>query len=82
MNTFKGSVPEFPDDGIDKRLAGSNINSIQYPVIFRQISKIISKDDSFKSVTLSSITNKDDVIFVNFKIQARTGDEFSETQQL
>jgi hypothetical protein len=70
INLTKGSVPEFPSDGIDKSILGSNINSVQYPVLFRQISSLFSKDDTFKDFSISKIDRVNDSIYI--EVQART----------
>jgi hypothetical protein len=78
-NTYKGSVPEFPDDGIDKSIVGGNLVTVQSPVIFKQISKIIGKDDSFKSVTLSKVSDIQDMKFIEIQIQTKIGDKQPQT---
>ena len=34
LRTRKGGIPEFPNDGIEDDSIGTNVNAIQYPIIF------------------------------------------------
>ena len=72
MNLKKGDVPEFPLDGLNVMSGvGSNVNSIQYPSIFRQLSQIFAKDDTLSSFTLKSISTNQDVVFLDFEINTK-----------
>jgi len=71
ISLTKGSVPEFPRDGIDKSIVSSNINSLQYPVLFRQLSSIFVKDDSFKDFSFTSIKREQDSIFIEAQASTR-----------
>lgn len=52
----KGDVPEFPDDGVRTSVvAGSNINAIYYPSIFRQLYGVFEKDDTIKSIAVTNL---------------------------
>ena len=51
----RGSVPEFPEDGISKDLVGSNVNAIQYPVLLRQQSAVFEKDNRYKSIAINRL---------------------------
>jgi hypothetical protein len=82
MNTYRGSIPEFPNDGIDKGLIGSNINSVQYPAIIRQLSDIFAKDDLFKSVGVFDIKKEQDMIFGTVSATTRIGDVLGENLKL
>jgi len=70
LSTTKGSVPEFPFDGLSKLNVSSNLASIQYPSIFRQISSLFQKDDRFQSFTLVKISQISDR--VELEVQATT----------
>lgn len=82
MNLFKGNVPEFIADGIDKGLTGSNINSFQYPIVIRQMSDIFAKDDLFKSVGISNIYREQDNVFMTVSAKTRVGDVLGENLKL
>lgn len=68
--TFKGSIPEFPEDGLSNFVVGSNVNVIGYQYIFRNIMQMFQKDDRFKSIELINLSRNDDQIFL--KLQAKT----------
>ncbi len=70
IGTTKGSIPEFAEDGVDKSVVGTNLNAIQYPIIFRQLSSLFQKDDRFKSFAIISIDQGDDR--VELTVQANT----------
>lgn len=67
----KGDNPEFPEDGLQSSLvAGSNIGSILYPSIFRQLYQTFSKEDVFRNITVQGIKQQEDNI--EFIIQAQS----------
>jgi len=70
FETFKGSIPEFPEDGLSNFVIGSNANIIGYQYIFRNIIEMFQKDDRFKSVELIDLKKSEDYIYL--KVQART----------
>ena len=74
LNLTKGSVPEFPGDGLDKSLIGGNVNSLQYPVMIRQISETFAKDDLFKSVSMTKITREQNQVLATVTATTRLGD--------
>jgi hypothetical protein len=61
LNLYKGDNPEYREDGVDKGLIGSSINALQYPVLFRQLINLFSKDDSYESIFLNNIKREDDI---------------------
>lgn len=70
MSTEKGSIPEFPQDGLESNLIGSNVNAFNYPSIFRNLMNMFQKDDRFSVLELVDIFKKDDGI--NITVQAKT----------
>lgn len=71
----KGSVPEYPFLGIQENLfVGSNINSIIYPSLVRQLSELLRTDDTVKSVTIKSIRRETDGVFIDFEVESRRSD--------
>lgn len=70
MLTEKGSIPEFPQDGLESNLIGSNINAFNYPSIFRNLMNMFQKDDRFSVLELIDIFKKNDE--VSIVVQART----------
>lgn len=82
LNLSKGSVPEFPNDGLDKSLLGGNINSLQYPVMIRQISETFAKDDLFKSVSMTNISRVQNQVRATITAKTRLGDFVGESNNL
>lgn len=70
MSTIKGSIPEFPTDGVPDYVYGSNKNIIQYPIIFRSLLSMIQKDKRFTGLELLNINKDQDSIFL--ELQAST----------
>lgn len=70
FETFKGSIPEFPEDGLSNFVIGSNVNVIGYQYIFRNIIEMFKKDDRFKSVELVDLQKREDIVYLS--VQART----------
>jgi hypothetical protein len=73
LKTFRGSVPEFPNDGIEKDILGGNVNSVQYPVLARQLSDLFSKDDSFRNFKILKIDPKQDHIEIDVEVETYLG---------
>lgn len=79
LNLRKEDNPEFPNMGIDKRIAvGGNLASFSYPVVLRQIYETFKTDDTFASIELVRINNIQDSLSFEFKIEPKQGD-FIET---
>lgn len=76
MNTLKGDIPEFPEDGISNEFIGTNVSAIQYPTLFRNLSTIFAKDDRFIEVNLLSLSRKDDYIIMKIKIKTINSDSY------
>lgn len=71
-NLKRGDNPEFPDDGLNDKLAvGSNIASIQFPSLFRQLYLTFGKDDSLRNFTLIDIKQFDDAVSFDFRVETR-----------
>lgn len=76
MNTLKGDIPEFPEDGISNEFIGTNVSAIQYPTLFRNLSTMFAKDDRFIEVNLLSLSRKDDYIIMKIKIRTINSDSY------
>lgn len=76
MSTIKGSIPEFPNDGVPDYVYGSNKNIIQYPIIFRSLLSMIQKDKRFTGLELLDINKDQDSIFMSFQVSTITGETF------
>ena len=73
-SVFRGSVPEFPDDGISKELIGSNIASLTTASIIRQLSELAAKDDTFKSIELDELSIDQDNISMSVIFNSKLND--------
>lgn len=72
LSLERGDVPQFPEDGIDKRLViGVNVNSLTYPSIFRQLMQIFSKDDTFKNLSIIDVKQQDDNALISISVKTR-----------
>lgn len=76
MNTLKGDIPEFPEDGVSNEFVGSNVAAIQYPTLFRNLSTMFAKDDRFVEVNLLSLTRQDDYIIMKINVKTVNNDNF------
>lgn len=73
LSTEKGSIPEFPSDGIDPDLIGSSVSFFNYPVQFRNIVNMIQKDDRFKTFEILDIYQTADQVYLKFNIKTKIG---------
>lgn len=74
MLTNKGSIPEFPQDGLSDELIGSNVNIFNYPSIFRNLMNMFQKDDRFSELELVDIIRGEDNIFIKIQAKTKIGD--------
>ena len=56
-------------------LIGSNVSSIEYPVIIRNLSRMVQKDARFSSVELVTISQVDDNLSMEFNLATKIGNE-------
>lgn len=77
MSTIKGSIPEFPEDGVPDYVFGSNRNIIQYPIIFRSLFSMIQKDKRFTGLELLDINKDQDSIFMSFQATTIVGNNLT-----
>lgn len=76
LNTMKGSIPEFPEDGADNDDIGANVIIVKYPSLFRNLLNMFSKDARFKSVTLLSLERVDDYVMMKLNIETVDRDSY------
>ena len=76
LRTRKGGIPEFPNDGIEDDSIGTNVNAIQYPIIFRNLLAIFRRDARFTEVSLLDLFRDEDAIFMRLEITAILKDSF------
>jgi len=74
MSTIRGSIPEFPNDGVPSEIFGTNENIIQYPIILRSILNMIQKDKRFTAFDILDINKDEDSIFIEVQASTITGD--------
>jgi len=86
VETFKQSVyvlsslkqnddPFYPINGVDANsVVGSNISTINYPSIFRQMSSTFATDDTIINFSITDIKRIQDAIYATFEVQNRIGD--------
>jgi hypothetical protein len=68
----RGDNMEFPEDGLNEKfIVGTNLASIQFPSIFRQMSLVFSKDDSLKNFKLIDIKQSEGGIWLQFQVETR-----------
>lgn len=76
LTTNKGSIIEFPEDGLENYGAGSNVNAFSYPSIFRNLLSMVQKDDRFQALVLVDLFREDDSIFIKLNFMTKLGQEF------
>jgi hypothetical protein len=75
INLRQGDNPEFYNQGINPKLiVGSNVNSLAYPVLFRQLSSLFKADDTIKSFMIIAINRLQDSVSIEFQVESRLGD--------
>jgi len=77
MSTIRGSIPEFPEDGVPSEVLGANENIIQYPILMRSLLSMIQKDKRFTSFDILDIRKEEDSIFLELKTSTITGDSLT-----
>ena len=78
IGLMKGSVPEFPQDGIGKDMVGSNINAIQYPVLLRQQSAVFEKDGRYKSVAINKLETQVESLIMELTVTTKLDEVLNE----
>jgi hypothetical protein len=77
LQLTKGDNPEFPNQGLSKGVAvGQNINSISYPVLVRQLSSVLSQDDSIESYSITTLERREDGLFIEVELESKGGELF------
>lgn len=82
-NLKRGQTPEFPDDGLQGSLVnGTNRNTVAYPILLRQYYNTFEKDDTLKSLKVTSIKTVQDALAISFEIETRLSEVIQETTQI
>lgn len=74
FRTEKGSIPEFPNDGSDPDLIGSNVATFNYPAQMRNLTAMMQKDDRLKSLQLINLRRVKDAVFMELQVKTKIGD--------
>jgi len=75
INLKKGDNPEFPEDGMQVSLvAGTNIGSVYYPALIRQIYNTFQTKDSIKSIQITNVKQQEDAVFIEFIVETKLSD--------
>lgn len=75
----KEDDPAYPDRGINaKAIIGSNIASVAYPILFRELASTFSTDDTFKSFSVTDVRREGDGIYVDFSVETKAGNSFND----
>lgn len=76
----KGDNPEFPNDGLQSSLiVGSNLGSIAFPSVVRQMYETFQKDDTLKSFQITKIEQLQDAVFIEFEVNTRLSELLTQT---
>lgn len=76
LSTTKGDIPEFPDMGLSPQSTSSNVNSIQYPSIFRNLLTMFQGDGRWSEINLLDIGREEDAVFIKIEAKTILGDSF------
>lgn len=82
IGLVQGDIPEFRFLGYSSDLVGSNTNALQYPMIVRALSEVLSTDGRWKGFELLSINQKDDNISFSFSFETVVREKIAATTQL
>lgn len=78
LRLTKGDNPEFVNHGLTKGVGvGQNINSLSYPLLVRQLSETLGRDDSIESFSIITIERREDGVFFEVEVESRGGEIFN-----
>jgi len=70
----KNSIPEFPDKGIVPENIGTNVSTLSYPSIFRNLLALFRDDQRWRSVSILNLRRKDSAVFLEIEAKTITND--------
>lgn len=77
MNLKKGDNPEFVSHGLTADLVvGQNYNSIAYPMLQRQITETLNRDDAIDSFSIDKLEKVQDGLFMELTITSKSAQIF------
>jgi hypothetical protein len=76
----QGMTPEFPSNGLQGSLIqGTNVASVPYQIIFRQLQSTFSQDDTIRSLSITKISTLSDSLSIDLVIESRFGEIVPQT---
>jgi hypothetical protein len=78
FSTVKGSIIEFPEDGFENGLIGTNVNAFNYPSLFRNLMAMFQKDDRFQSLELIDLIQEKDLVFLKVQVTTKLGSVYKQ----
>jgi len=76
----KNDNPEFPFEGIQVELvSGGNQATFTYPIILRQLFSTFQGDDTFRSLKIIKINNKEDITNIELQVDTVLGESLNES---
>lgn len=76
LTTFKRSIPEFPESGIDGSLLGGSGAAFQYPSIMRDVIAMFKKDSRWGEVNVINLKRDQDAIFIQIECKSILSEGF------
>lgn len=71
----QGDNPEFLLEGVSGSLVvGTNLKSLAFPSLFRQMSNTFSKDDTMKGFKVKDLSHEQDSANIEIEVESRLGD--------
>lgn len=79
----QGDNPQFPGNGLSSALfVGTNVGSLSFPSIFRQMVNTFKNDDTIFSLVIENVRKEEDALFIDYNIQTKYGESYIQTQQI
>lgn len=79
-NLHQNDNPEFPRHGIQQNIiVGTSRGSLLFPVLFRQLANTFKTDDTLSSFAIINISYQQDAVHLEYEIQTKYGDTFTNT---
>jgi hypothetical protein len=76
LATLKGDIPEFPEIGLNPKSTSSNVNTIQYPSIFRNLLSSFQLDGRWAEINLLDISREEDGVMIKIEVKTVLKDNY------
>lgn len=76
LSTKKGDIPEFEEIGLEPSATSSNVNTIQYPTIFRNLLSSFQLDGRWSEINLLDLYREEDAVFLKLEIKTVLKDNY------